>query len=53
MYKVYACDWSGCDEEPEKVFETLKEARKYVEEEDQYLTCEEYYIIEKDGKEVW
>ena len=53
MYEVYFFNWDGCDEEPEMVFENLEEARKYVEKEDEYLSCEEYYIIMKDGKEIY
>lgn len=53
MYEVYFFNWDGCDEEPEMVFENLEEAREYVEKEDEYLSSEEYYIIMKDGKEIY
>lgn len=53
MYEVYFFNWDGCDEEPEMVFENLEEAREYVEKEDENLSSEEYYIIMKDGKEIY
>lgn len=55
MFEVYFMTWMGREEEAEETFETLEQAIEFCEmkEEQEPLSCEEGYIVMKEGKRVW